>query len=53
MERIGRFAREFGGIFSSIALIIGIASMNTVCIWWYHQPKVPEGMSRFKKHNIQ
>jgi len=34
---------------ASLALTLGVASSDAVCFWWWHQPKVPQGMEKFKK----
>ncbi|SFR78164.1 cyclic lactone autoinducer peptide [Anaeromicropila populeti] len=27
------------------------ANVNTACLFWFHQPKIPEGLTKkFKKH---
>ena len=31
-----------------IALSIGLNTSEQACIWWFHQPKVPESLERFK-----
>ena len=43
-------ARNGGAALSFVAILVGIASVNSVCMIWYHQPKVPQGMSRFMLH---
>jgi cyclic lactone autoinducer peptide len=35
---------------ASLALIVGISSTNAACVWFFHQPKVPNGMRAYKKH---
>ncbi|MCL2820420.1 MAG: cyclic lactone autoinducer peptide [Oscillospiraceae bacterium] len=32
---------------TAIALSLGVASAQAVCIFNFHQPKVPQGMSKF------
>jgi cyclic lactone autoinducer peptide len=40
-----------GGIaLSFLAILVGIASVNSACMLWYHQPKVPQGMEKFKRN---
>lgn len=36
-------------IMPAFALIIGIASMNSACNSFYHQPKAPAAMEKYKK----
>jgi len=38
-----------GMMIASLALLIGVSSVNSICYIWYHQPKVPAGMERFNK----
>ena len=34
-------------ILASFALTLGVASAQAFCVFNFHQPKVPEGMSKF------
>lgn len=34
---------------ASLALHMGKATVNSACFAWYHQPRVPESMEKFKK----
>ena len=40
---------KIGELISSAALDLGVASIETVCVIMFHQPKVPPGMEKFKK----
>jgi len=40
---------NIGGLLAAFALAIGVASTQAICIIIFHQPKVPQGMERFKK----
>lgn len=40
---------SWGSVLASLALFIGITSVNSPSAAFYHQPKVPDGMNRFKK----
>ena len=35
---------------SSLALMLGVASAESACIAWVHQPKMPQGMEKFRKN---
>lgn len=42
--------RKCGGLLNKAALQIGKDSATrSCCIIWYHQPKVPRGMEKFKR----
>lgn len=49
MKKFKNFMLKYGTSLSALALIIGAASMNSACLVFYHQPKVPAAMNRFKK----
>lgn len=34
---------------ASAALRMGKATVNSACFCWYHQPKVPTSMEKYKK----
>lgn len=33
--------------FISLALLFGVLAENNVCVWFVHQPKVPDGIEEF------
>jgi len=33
----------------SVALHMGKATVNSACFGWYHQPKVPASMEKYRK----
>ncbi|MDR1754820.1 MAG: cyclic lactone autoinducer peptide [Eubacterium sp.] len=39
-----------GWVTASLALFAGVLSMNSACMMFFHQPKVPQDMDKFKKH---
>lgn len=49
MKRFKNFMLKYGTTFSALALFVAISSMNSACYIFYHQPKVPVAMNRFKK----
>ena len=46
---ISKLTFRIGGLIASLALFLGIASSQAACASWYHQPKIPHAMERFKK----
>ena len=38
---------------SALALVVGVASANSACLFWFHQPKVPQGMDKFKNPHMR
>jgi len=50
MRKILLAMRKHGAVLMSvIAMATAALSVNSACVIWYHQPKVPEGMEKFKK----
>lgn len=43
-----KIAHKAGSILPAIALVLGIASVSGACSHWFHQPRVPEQMKKFK-----
>ena len=50
MKRLVHLGKKMCGLVASFALILGVASVQAPCVAWFHQPKVPQGMSKFKRH---
>ena len=38
-----------GHLFASLALKAGTSSVNSACVLYVYQPKVPKAMDKFKK----
>ena len=49
MKKFKSFFLKYGTALSALALFMGVSSVNSACFTFYHQPKVPEAMNRFKK----
>ncbi len=47
-ETLIKIAHKVGNILPAMALVLGIASVSGACSYWFHQPRVPEQMKRFK-----
>lgn len=41
----------FMEVIASLALLIGISSMSQACFLTFNQPKVPQGMDKFRSEN--
>ena len=39
------------GLIASLALLIGISSMSQACFLAFNQPKVPQGLDKFRSEN--
>ena len=49
MKILKNFLRQWGGGIAALALAVGVAAADSACIIWFHQPKVPQGLDKFKK----
>lgn len=48
MTKFKSLIMRFGKIIPAFALVLGAASNSQACVWWFHQPKVPEQMKNKK-----
>lgn len=44
-----RIMLRYGSALASLALAAGVTTNKSACIFWYNQPKEPEGLSKFCK----
>ncbi|NLX94312.1 MAG: cyclic lactone autoinducer peptide [Clostridiales bacterium] len=49
MKNLKSALLKWSGVFASLVLIVGTASAQSMCWFWYHQPEVPKGMDKFTK----
>ena len=49
MDKMKNVSKKREGLIASLALAVGVASVNSACYGWFHQPKVPQSMQKFKK----
>lgn len=49
MNKIKSTVLKVGAPLCAFALSVGVTSIGTTCFGWFHQPKVPTGMNKFKK----
>lgn len=50
MEKSEKIVSKLGKPVAAVALHMGIATLNTACFGWYHQPMVPKTMEKFRKN---
>jgi len=50
MKKLKILLMVFGGLLASLALSMGVASAHALCVYNFHQPKVPQGMNKFRKN---
>ena len=49
MKNLKAAVLKWGGVLASLALVAGTISVKPMCFFWFHQPKVPQGMEKFTK----
>lgn len=49
MKNMKSAVLKWAGVLASVALVLGTASQQIACVFWFHQPEVPKGMEKFKK----
>ena len=43
-------ACRIGTAAAAMALMVTALNVNTTCVWLAHQPKLPQGADKLKKH---
>ena len=46
MVKMKKFLMHFGKMIPAFALMLGTVSASQACVWWFHQPRVPEQMKK-------
>lgn len=49
MNKMNSIVLKVGAPLCALALSVGVTSIGTTCFGWFHQPKVPTGMKKYKK----
>lgn len=49
MRNVKTAILKMGGTLASLALILGVSSLDSACVIWYHQPKIPQSMDKYRK----
>ncbi len=47
MKKVSSVLLKVGSMLTALALTIGVSSMNSACMMWFNQPKVPEEMEKY------
>ena len=45
MTYLRKVRTSLGRIIPAVALLVGSATASQAYTWWFHQPKVPEGLT--------
>lgn len=46
---IRNFGYRFGGVIAAFALVITTLNVNSTCVYFAHQPKLPESAKKLRK----
>ena len=49
MGKVKSMFVKMATMISSLAIVAGVTSVDALCVAWFHQPKVPQGMEKFKR----
>lgn len=47
-EQMGKKKKALG-LVPKVAKLLGDGSVDSVCLWWFNQPKLPEELKRLKE----
>lgn len=48
-NKLKKLNKKFGGILASLALMVTTMNVNSTCIFYIHQPKLPKEAERLRK----
>lgn len=48
-SKLGKLVMKFGGVFAALAVGVATMSANTACLWFAHQPELPEDVKKLRK----
>ncbi len=43
------FLTKYGKVISGLALLVAVVSANSTCLFYLHQPELPESASKLRK----
>ena len=46
---ISKYAVKFGGCIAALAMMVTAATVNSACVWFTHQEKLPEEAKKLRK----
>lgn len=52
MKKFSSILAKLGSLVAAFVLFVGVASAQPYCVLYFHQPKIPQGMSKFTGKNI-
>lgn len=47
MKAVKKLLMKYCSSLAALALLISVGTVTQACFWWFHQPKVPEGLSKY------
>ncbi len=47
--KIKQLMMKYASCLASLALVAGVSTTTQACWWWFAQPKMPDGLSKFTK----
>lgn len=49
MKRLNRVVRKLSSFLAAFALLAGVSSADSACVFWFHQPEMPKAIEKFRK----
>lgn len=48
MKSLKNIALKLAGYVALLAVMVAVVSNSTACLFWFHQPEVPQGLKNLK-----
>jgi len=49
MKKLNSIVLKFSSSLAALALLVGVSSANSACVFWFNQPEMPKAIEKFRK----
>jgi cyclic lactone autoinducer peptide len=49
MEKLNSIILKLSSSLAALALLVGVSSVTSACVFWFNQPKMPKAIEKFRK----
>ena len=49
MKKLNSIVLKFSSYLAALALLVGVSSAASACVFWFNQPEMPKAIEKFRK----
>lgn len=49
MKKLNSIVLKLSSSLAALALLVGVSSAASACVFWFNQPKMPKAIEKFRK----